>query len=227
MLSKLLICLVLTALFAVSTSLNSLDRTGASVASFHQASARSGGFVWPVDLQKRADNGTQICDPTKVSWYNTVIAYSEENRQSLNKSLIGILGESEMTLTGNLSLASDLYDPYRVFCDIFPEDSDRSGTSFPRCLLETAVDDFCTVSEDTPVDENVPSSTKSKGGRWKTYKFTGYSISGLYVALEISKEPECRGHTRFLYPNKNTPDIRCKEKLLGEIVDRCTSPPHR
>jgi hypothetical protein len=109
-----------------------------------------------------------------------------------------------MTLTGNLSLASEPYDPYRVFCDIFPKDSDHSGTSFPKCLLETAVDDLCTVSEDTHIDENIPFSTNSKSGRRETYKFTGYSISGLYVAVEISREPECDKHKLEFHPNKNT-----------------------
>lgn len=226
MLLKLLLYVLWTAAIGASSRLDHLGQPVATTTSSQPILARPGISTRTIGLQEPTGNDTQTCDPNKMSWYNVVIVYSEQNRQSLNKSLIGTLGESEMTLTGNLSLASDPYDPYRVFCDIFPKDYDRSGTSFPRCLLETAIDDFCTVSVDTPVDENVPSSTHSKGGRWKTYKFTGYSISGLYVALEISKEPECREHKRFLYPKNNTPDLRCKDKLLGEIVDRCTSPPH-
>lgn len=103
-------------------------------------------------LSERTDNDTQICGPNGTNWYSMVYAYAEPNRQSLNASLIETLGESGMTLTGNLSLASSPYDPNRVFCDIFPKASDDSGTSFPKCLLETAIDDFCTVHQDTDID---------------------------------------------------------------------------
>jgi hypothetical protein len=55
------------------------------------------------------------------------------------------------------------------------------------------------------------------------YKFTGYAISSLYVGVEISKQRECDSHQRALYAYNNTPDRLCKEQLLGQVVDRCTS----
>jgi hypothetical protein len=226
MASKLPFLIFCVAIIAASSSLDSLGQSTVATTSSQPTPARPGLSARTVSLRKRTDNDTQVCDPSKVTWYNMINAYIGSNRQSLNASLTETLKESGMTLTGNLSLASSPYDPNRVFCDIFPQASGSSGTSFPRCLLETAINDFCTVFEDTEIDENIPSLTNSKGGRWKTYKFTGYSISGLYVAVEISKEPECDGHWRYLYPNNDSPDIRCKDKLLGEIVDRCTSPPH-
>jgi len=53
--------------------------------------------------------------------------------------------------------------------------------------------------------------------------FTGYSISKLYVGVEFSRSSECDGHQRTLYAYNKTPDRYCKDKLLREIVDRCTS----
>lgn len=227
MLSKLLICLVLTALFAVSTSLNSLDRTGASVASFHPVSARPGGSVWPVNLQKRADASNQACDPNAMSWYAMVVVYATTSLGSIMTYLNSTFLESGMEMGGFPKLASSPYDPDRVWCEFFPRVSDKVGTSFPRCLLETAIDDFCTVTEDTWMNSTHPMSTNNRGGRWTTYKFTGYSISGLYVGAEFSKLPECKDHQRGLYAYNNTPDRRCKEKLLGQVVDRCKSLWHR
>jgi hypothetical protein len=224
MVSKLLLCIFWAEAISASSSFDSLGQSFVAAISTQSTAARSG--IRTIDLRKRTDNGTQKCDPSKMTWYETVEAYSKLNRQSLNESLIEVLGESNMTLTGNLTLASSPYDPNRVFCDIFPKHYDNSGTSFPKCVLETAIDDFCTVLEDTLIDTNIPFSTNSKGGLWKTYKFYGYSISGLYVAVEIIKTPECAGHRRTLFPNKG-PDQFCKDKLLRQIVDGCTSPPRR
>jgi hypothetical protein len=81
------------------------------------------------------------------------------------------------------------------------------------------------VSEDVVMNNTSPNSTDSKGGRWKTYKFTGYSISGLYVGVEFSKASECLGHWQGIYPyGDSRPDRRCKDKLLAGIVDRCMCP---
>lgn len=222
----MLLCVFWATATAASSSLGSPGQSIVTATSSQPTFARPSISAPGTDLSERTDNDTQICGPNGTNWYSMVYAYAEPNRQSLNASLIETLKESGMTLTGNLSLASSPYDPNRVFCDIFPKASDNSGTSFPKCLLETAIDDFCTVNQNTPINENLPFFTSSKGGLWKTYKFTGYSISGLYVALEINRTPECKGHRRTLYPYDNTPDIRCKDKLLGEIVNRCTSLPH-
>ena len=223
MISKLLLCVFWAAVITASSDLDSLGQSVVATTSTQPALARPGVAARTVGLRKRTDKTTQACDSSETTWYGMVKAYSEKNRQSLNSSLTEGLRESGMTLTGNLSLASSPYDPNRVFCDIFPKASGNSGTSFPKCLLETAIDDFCTVSQDVQMDGNYPYSVDSKGGLWKTYKFYGYSISGLYIAVEISKAPECDGHRRTLYAyNSKKPDRRCKDKLLGEIVDRCT-----
>lgn len=225
MISKMLLCILWATAISASSSFDSLGQSFVAAISTQSTAARSATHT--IDLRKRTDNGTQKCDPSESNWYETVKAYSRLNRKSLNESLIEVLGESNMTLTGNLTLASSPYDTNRMFCDIFPKHYDNSGTSFPKCVLETAIDDFCTVLEDTWVDANLPFSTNSKGGPWKTYKFYGYSISGLYVAVEISKAPECAGRRRTLFPNNQRPDGLCKDKLLRQIVDGCTSPPHR
>ncbi len=98
------------------------------------------------------------------------------------------------------------------------------GTSFPRCLLETAINDFCTVSEDVVMNNTSPNSTDSKGGRWKTYKFTGYSISDCMWVWSSAKRRNALD-TAGIYPyGDSRPDRRCKDKLLAGIVDRCMCP---
>jgi hypothetical protein len=122
-------------------------------------------------------------------------------------------------------LGSSPYNPNRVCCEFFPLSADRVlvGTSFPRCLMENTIDDFCTVTQDTWMNNTYPMSSNNRGGRWIMYKFTGYAISSLYVGVEISKQRECDNHQRALYAYNNTPGRLCKEQLLGQVVDRCTS----
>jgi hypothetical protein len=153
-----------------------------------------------------------------------VKAYSEKHRQALKDYLYVSLLDNWLALAGDLDLASSPYDPNRVFCVMIPESSNDSGTYFPRCLLETAIDDFCMVSKDTRMNNSSPFTTGNKGGRWKTYKFTGYSISGLYVGVEFNRLAECDGHWRGIYSYNNIPDRSCRDKLLGEVVDSRMSP---
>lgn len=154
MISKLLICIFWATTLAASSSLDSLGQFVVAATSTQRTSARPGISARTVGLWKRTDNTTQTCDSSEMTWYVTFIAYSETNGQSLNASFTRGLNEFGMTLTGNLSLASSPYDPYRVFCDIFPKASNTSGTSFPRCLLETDIDEFCTVKANVLMDEN-------------------------------------------------------------------------
>jgi hypothetical protein len=159
-----------------------------------------------------------------MDWYEMVAAYAKNSLASVKANLNATFIEPGMKMGGQPVLASPPNDPDRVYCNFFPTASDDTGTSFPRCLLETAINDFCTVSQDTWMNNSHPMSSNNRGGRWNTYKFTGYSISGLYIGVEFSKQQECNEHQRGLYSYNNTPDMRCKEKLLGQIVDRCTTP---
>lgn len=179
------LCIFWATEIAASSILDRLGQPVVAATSSQPKLARPFIHARTVGLRKRGE----VCFADTTSWYDMVKAYSGNHQQILDRSLTAALKESEMTLTGKLTLASSQNDPNRVFCDIFPEASGESGTSFPRCLLETAINDFCTVSQDLWINSTSPSSTDSKGGRWKTYKFTGYSISGLYVGLEFSKVP--------------------------------------
>jgi len=227
MIPKSLICLVWAASFAISSSVNSPNHSVTAVASSYVVSTTPGNSVATFYPQKRANVGNQTCDPSTMSWYDMVKAYSNISQQALTDYLKATPEESNLMLTRDLTMVSSPYDPNRVFCKIFPKASNDSGTSFPKCLLEAAVDDFCTVSKDTWMNKLSPYTTNSKGGRWKTYKFADYSISGLCVGVEFSKVPECDGHWRGIHFYDNTPDKSCRDKLLREVVDRCTSPQHR
>ena len=221
MISKLLLYLVWTAVVAALSSLNP-DHSVASIASSHPASTSFGSPAGSVALQKRTNAVNQTCDAASMSWFAMVATYAFINQASFTNQLNATFAESDMVIGELPKLASSYYDADRVWCDFFPRASDEVGTSFPRCLLETAIDDFCTVPYDTWMNSSHPMSTNNRGGRWITYKFTGYSISGLYVGAEFSKQPECDGHYRGLYAYNGMPDRRCKEKLLGQIVDNCT-----
>ena len=226
MIFKSLLCLIWAAAVAASSILNSLDNSVASSASSssaHLAFATSGISSRSVGAQKRTDSDTQICDPSGMDWFTMVAAYAITSLGSMMGHLKASFSESDMTMEGIPELRSSPYDPNRVYCDFFPKANDSTGTSFPRCLLETAIDNFCTVSTDTWMNSSHPMSTNNRGGRWTTYKFTGYLISGLYVGAEFNKEPKCDSHQRALYAYNNTPDRRYKEQLMGQIVDRCLS----
>lgn len=221
MISKLLLYLVWTAVVAALSSLNP-DHSVASIASSHPASTSFGSPAGSVALQKRTNAVNQTCDAGSMSWFAMVAAHAYVNLISFTNQLNATFVESGMVIGELPKLASSYYDVDRVWCDFFPRASDKVGTSFPRCLLETAIDDFCTVPYDTWMNNSHPMSTNNRGGRWTTCKFTGYSISGLYVGADFSKQPECDGHYRGLYAYNGMPDRRCKEKLLGQIVDNCT-----
>lgn len=222
MVSKLPSLIFCAAAIAASYILDSLGQSTVATTSPQSTLARPDISARTVDLRKRTHNDTQICDPNAATWCDMVKAYSDKNQQTPTDYLKATLGDEDMTLGGNITMASSPYDPNRVFCDVFPKHSDNLGVSFPRCLLEQVIDHFCTVSEDIWMNNSYPYHTSNRGGRWTTYIFAGYLISNLHVGVEFSKSPECEGHQRALYAYNNTPDRRCKDKLLGEIVDRCT-----
>jgi hypothetical protein len=136
--------------------------------------------------------------------------------------LTSVLKESGMTLGGHPDVSSEPKDPSRVFCNFFAKANDTVGTTFPSCLMETAINDFCTPKQNYLMDSTSPNQTAIKGGRWTTYKFTGFAISGLYVGVELSKSEDCKNHWRGIYANGNMPDRHCHDKLMGAIVNTCT-----
>jgi hypothetical protein len=76
--------------------------------------------------------GTPTCAPDATTWYDMVKAYSDKHRQALIDDLSKTLAESQMTLTGNLTLASSPNDPNRVFCDIPPPSFWQVGNFFSK-----------------------------------------------------------------------------------------------
>jgi hypothetical protein len=140
------------------------------------------------------------------------------------------LAQSGMVLIEEPQLKSDLTDPNRMFCGInaMVNDTKDVGTSFPKCLLEVAVNEFCTRTTDETINTAGPNSTRPftgvgrATGLWSTYKFTGYSISGLYIGLEIIKrDPSCNEHEHTIDNKDGAADPDCKGVLMS-IVEDCT-----
>jgi hypothetical protein len=152
-----------------------------------------------------------------------VAAYVSTAEFDMETYLTSVLEESGMPLCGHPDVSSDPKDPSRVFCNFFAKANDTVGTTFPPCLMETAIDDFCTPKQDYPrMDSTSPNQTDIKGGLWMTYKSTGFATSGLYVGVELSKSEDCKNHWRGIYVNGNMPDRHCHDKLMGAVVNTCT-----
>lgn len=131
--------------------------------------------------------------------------------------------ESDMELARVPRLASDPTDPLEVYCDFYTNKSGSYGQSIPRCYMEDAINDFCNVSEDAMVGLSTPDRTDLKGGRWTTYHFANYTNASLYIGLEIDQTHDrCKKHVRVIGAYEPQLDNHCKDRLMGEIVDRCT-----
>jgi hypothetical protein len=151
-----------------------------------------------------------------------VAAYVSTAEFDMGTYLTNVLRESGVTLGGHPHVSSEPADPSRVFCDFFAKSNDTVGTTFPACLMETAINHFCTVKQIYWMNSTAPFQTDSKGGSWTTYEFTGFATSGLYVGVEFSKSEDCKTHKRAIYSNGDMPDRHCQDKLMGAIVNTYT-----
>lgn len=135
------------------------------------------------------------------------------------------LRDSNMMLMGTPWLRGEFADHGRLFCGInaMTTFSKELGTSFPKCLMELAVNDFCTRKESQKIGlEAGPNRTDHKVGLWSTYKFTGYSVSGLYIGIEILNHTDCQHLTYTISRNtdhENEPDPQCVGSLMQLVTD--------
>lgn len=145
-----------------------------------------------------------------------------DSETELNSYLSKELNESGMALAGAPVLISRLKDPVPTYCGVFTNTSGSYGQSLPRCFIEDAIDNFCNVSALVNVTGSAPNQTDTKGGRWITYHFSNSTNATLYVGLEIDRTHErCKNHIRIIQPEDHQVDMHCKDRLMGEIVDRC------
>jgi hypothetical protein len=215
MMINLLLCLVWVGGTAAFPRLNSADQSTTAYTSVIPEG--------PAHLQGRATAGNQTCIPDPSTSFNEMVAaYVPTDEFNMETYLTSVLKESNMTLGGHPHVSSEPADPSRVFCDFFAKANDSVGTTFPACLMETAINSFCSVKQTYWMNSTGPFQTDSKGGAWVTYKFTGFATSGLYVGVEFSKSDDCKTHKRAIYPNGVMPDRHCQDKLMGAIVNTCT-----
>lgn len=180
------------------------------------------------NLQKRvAGNETRgnetKCDFESTCFNDMIKGNVGDDQTDMEGYLSQVLEESGMTLGGFPSISSPYDEPNRIYCGFFANASGRLGVTLPRCLMETAIRDFCTVPKETRMDATSPDNSTSRGGRWTTYTFTGYNVTGVYVGIELSKAESCESHRRGLYPQSDPkqPDPHCRDMLMGMIVDTC------
>jgi hypothetical protein len=124
-------------------------------------------------------------------------------------------------------LTTNLTESNRPFCDIKVTTNAIKVhrphgvcTSFPRCLLQVAVEHFCKRTQDTKINQTWPNRSINKGGAWSSYKFSSYSISGLYIGVEIDRNPSRKEHEYTIHSNDSTPDAARRHTLML-IVDDC------
>jgi hypothetical protein len=168
--------------------------------------------------------------------YPKVPQSTEEANRDMKAFLDNGLSDSNMRLLTEPWLTSELVNHDQHFCAINAADTSSGdvGTSFPRCLLNVAVNRFChrTTSQvlrrnDTFGGANYgPHWSDRKVGLWSTYRFTGYSISALYIGIEIVNDTQCLNHTVTIKSNADTnngnygPDAQCYNTLMT-VVDAC------
>lgn len=177
----------------------------------------------PVGLSKRADTCHGSCDLHSIRFSDLARAHVESDEDDMAQYLQTTFRDSYMHLQGKPKSSSDDADPNRIFCNfhVMSTSVNKPGTTFQRCLLETAINDFCTVQNKIQINSTYPDPASNKAGLWTTYEFSGFDQSRLYVGVEMNKSDTCKDHWRDLHFNFGQPDIHCRDKLLEQIVDTC------
>lgn len=151
--------------------------------------------VAPVNLQGRADPSETGSTTTAESGKPVsraaldlqMCAPATNSKEAISEYMNTTLEESGVILTGLPNLVSPTGDPNLAFCDIYAANSSGVfGYSFPRCLMMTAVDDFCTIIYKTDyevdVSDSAPHQTDKRGGRWITsLQYHQYAPKGMDV----------------------------------------------
>lgn len=190
-----------------------------SLAGRDDSSATSEGESSPKDSGSAASTtGT----PTQQSTAVTACAASGIPGRDLSGLQQILSGEFKDAGMGSMKppvLVSEPGEAYPTYCNVTAEGSDLS---LDRCVMESVVDDFCYAGGGHfNVNSSWPHKTATKGGRWMRYHIQGESTQ-LYVGLEIDQTDElCKNHMRRIIRRDSGPDFHCKDRLQGEIVDRC------
>lgn len=200
----------------LSVSLDGLGIDSDSISTFLSRMA-SGGVQFSIGGEKLSLHGTAARNRSA----SNILCSAEDWKDGLEEGLRKGLEESEMSLAGTLKLASSPVECYPVFSGFFADVSGSFEEYLPRCLMETAVNDFCSVNKRINVSSTGPDVTKAKGGRWHSYSFDDYNRTDLYIGLEIDSDSElCQKYQRVLANDSGGVDLHCKERLLTQIVDR-------
>lgn len=170
---------------------------------------------WSIQMSVCAKTGSAASQRSSTTGINEVKSAVPTGgfASKIASQLSEKLEKSDMTLAEIPYLASGQGNATSIFCGIRANASNSYGTPVPGCLIETVVNDFCATDRTVTFDV---------GGYWKTYMFTGYNYTSLYVGLEFDvSNGSCKEHTRKFSGGKDKTDVDCKERLIREVVDRC------